>query len=54
MTLISSLLRATAIGALVAASAVVAQAKDVTISVWSGGSGPLDNYRTDAKPMCVP
>jgi inositol-phosphate transport system substrate-binding protein len=49
MRLLRTLLRTTAFTALaVAAIAGGAQAKDVTISVWSGGSGPNDNYRTDA------
>ena len=52
MTL-SIFLRATATGALVGALAQVALpqvalAQDLTINVWAGGSGPLDNYRTDA------
>lgn len=41
-----TLLQATAVATLLISSAAVA--KDVTISVWSGGSGPNDNYRTDA------
>lgn len=41
------LMRATAAGALMTvATATIAQ--EVTIAVWSGGSGPLDNYRIDA------
>jgi inositol-phosphate transport system substrate-binding protein len=49
MTIALRLLRTTtAVVALTAAAATGVLAKDVTISVWSGGSGPNDNYRTDA------
>jgi len=48
MTILSKLLRTTAIAAIVATTATGALAEDVTISVWSGGSGPNDTYRTDA------
>jgi inositol-phosphate transport system substrate-binding protein len=48
MTKLSALLRATAVSAILAATASGVTAKDVTISVWAGGSGPNDNYRTDA------
>lgn len=34
--------------ALIALGSGVALAQDVTITVWSGGSGPNDNYRIDA------
>jgi len=47
------LLRATAITAALAAATGVAAAKDVTIGVWSGGSGPNDNYRVDAIEMAA-
>ncbi|WP_065375574.1 extracellular solute-binding protein [Ensifer adhaerens] len=48
MTIVS-LLKTTALAAaLLASTAVIASARDVTISVWSGGSGPNDNYRVDA------
>lgn len=48
MTKLSALLLATAVSAILAATASGVMAKDVTISVWAGGSGPNDNYRTDA------
>ena len=48
MTILTALLRATAITSVLAATTAGALAKDVTISVWAGGSGPNDNYRTDA------
>lgn len=44
----SKLLRATAISALVLASVTAASARDLTVSVWSGGTGPADHYRMDA------
>ena len=47
------LLCATALAATVAAVAPGALARDVTISVWSGGSGPNDNYRVDAIEMAA-
>ena len=34
--------------AMIAIGSSAAMAKDYTISVWSGGSGPNDNYRIDA------
>lgn len=45
---LSVLMRATAVSALVVALATPVFAKDVTISVWAGGTGPNDNYRVDA------
>lgn len=48
MTIVSLSKSATLATALLASTAVVASVKDVTISVWSGGSGPNDNYRVDA------
>ncbi|CDZ46409.1 extracellular solute-binding protein [Neorhizobium galegae] len=48
MTVLPILKSATLAAVLLASTAVFASAKDVTISVWSGGSGPNDNYRTDA------
>ncbi|MBA3516221.1 MAG: extracellular solute-binding protein [Rhizobiales bacterium] len=51
--LATMLLRATAITAALAAATGVAAAKDVTIGVWSGGSGPNDNYRVDAIEMAA-
>lgn len=48
MKILSALLRASAVSALLAATASGAMAKEVTINVWAGGSGPNDNYRTDA------
>lgn len=50
MKTISRLLGATALGATLATGAF---AQDVTIAVWSGGSGPNDNYRTDAIEMAA-
>ncbi len=48
MKLTSLLLRATATAAILAAGSTGVFAKDVTIGVWSGGTGPNDNYRLDA------
>ncbi|MGH6807348.1 MAG: extracellular solute-binding protein [Ensifer adhaerens] len=48
MTIVSILKSTTLAAALLASTAVIASARDVTISVWSGGSGPNDNYRVDA------
>lgn len=48
MKISSLLLRATATAAILAAVSTGALAKDVTISVWSGGTGPNDTYRLDA------
>lgn len=48
MTILSALLRATAITSVLAATTVGVLAKDVTISVWAGGTGPNDVYRLDA------
>lgn len=48
MTIRLELLGATAIAAILAAGTTGVLAKDITISVWSGGSGPNDNYRVDA------
>ncbi|MHB1110868.1 MAG: ABC transporter substrate-binding protein [Devosia sp.] len=53
MTILSALLRATAITSVLAATTVGVLAKDVTISVWAGGSGPNDNYRVDAIEMAA-
>ncbi|MGV8988833.1 MAG: extracellular solute-binding protein [Cypionkella sp.] len=47
------LLRATAIAAALAAAGSVAQAKDITIAVWAGGTGPNDTYRLDAIEMAA-
>ena len=38
----------TVAAAILASTSVLAFAKDVTISVWAGGTGPNDNYRLDA------
>lgn len=48
MTIQSRLLRATALSGFAFATAVSASAADLTISVWSGGTGPADAYRMDA------
>ncbi|MDP1732666.1 MAG: extracellular solute-binding protein [Devosia sp.] len=48
MTILSALLRATAITSVLAATTAGVLAKDVTISVWAGGTGPNDVYRVDA------
>jgi inositol-phosphate transport system substrate-binding protein len=49
MTLTSKLLRATALASLlVMGAAAGAAARDVTITVWAGGTGPNDTYRVDA------
>jgi inositol-phosphate transport system substrate-binding protein len=48
MTILSALLRATAITSVLAATSFGVLAKDVTIQVWSGGTSPNDIYRVDA------
>ena len=48
MTILSALLRATAVASVLAATTVGVLAKDVAISVWAGGTGPNDLYRLDA------
>ncbi|MET3899824.1 inositol-phosphate transport system substrate-binding protein [Devosia sp. UYZn731] len=48
MTILRGLMRATALVAVTAALAGPALAKDVTISVWAGGTGPNDVYRVDS------
>ena len=48
MTILSHLLRATALTSVLALAGGIAAAKDVTISVWSGGTSPNDIYRVDA------
>lgn len=48
MRKLSGLLRATAVAAMLAVSTAGVSAKDVTITVWSGGSEPNDIYRLDA------
>jgi inositol-phosphate transport system substrate-binding protein len=48
MTILPILKSAVLAAVLATSTAAIASAKDVTISVWSGGSGPNDNYRTDA------
>ena len=48
MTILTGLMRATALVAVTAALAGPALAKDVTINVWAGGTGPNDTYRVDA------
>lgn len=48
MTILSAMLRATAVTSVLAATTAGVLAKDVTISVWAGGSGPNDVYRLDA------
>ena len=48
MKILTGLMRATALVAVTAALAGPALAKDVTISVWAGGTGPNDTYRVDA------
>ena len=39
---------AVATSAMLSVGATAALAQDYTITVWSGGSGPNDNYRIDA------
>jgi inositol-phosphate transport system substrate-binding protein len=53
MKLLQLLARATAITAIIAATAGAASAKDVTISVMAGGTGPNDTYRVDAIEMAA-
>lgn len=48
MTILSALLRATAVTSVFAAMSAGVVAQEVTISVWSGGTGPNDVYRVDA------
>lgn len=48
MTRNTSMLAGLAAAALLTMSTGSAEATDYTISVWSGGSGPNDNYRIDA------
>ncbi len=48
MTILSALLRATAVASVLAATTAGVLAKDVAISVWAGGTGPNDLYRLDA------
>jgi len=49
MTFSSTLLRVAALASLTMTGAVAgAQARDVAISVWAGGTGPNDTYRVDA------
>jgi inositol-phosphate transport system substrate-binding protein len=38
---------------LLASTAVLAEARDVTISVWAGGTGPTNNYRIEAIKMAA-
>lgn len=53
MKLLPLLLRATAITAVLGATAGVVSAKDVTIAVSAGGTGPNDTYRVDAIEMAA-
>ena len=54
MTMMKTVTRATMLGMTVAAlTGFGAAAKDVTINVWSGGSGPNDHYRIDAIKMAA-
>lgn len=48
MRTLGALLQATAVLAALTGTTGVASAVDMTIVVWSGGSGPNDNYRVDA------
>src|SRR5690606_12972149 len=48
MTIANKLLCATALAAMLAAPAAGVLARDVTISVWAGGTSPNDIYRVDA------
>jgi inositol-phosphate transport system substrate-binding protein len=47
------LLRATALAAILAATAGTALGEDVTISVWAGGTSPNDVYRVDAMDIAA-
>ena len=54
MTMMKTVTRAALLGMTVAAvTGFGAAAKDVTINVWSGGSGPNDHYRIDAIKMAA-
>lgn len=48
MTTIPGQLRIFVTAAILVASTAAASAKDVTITVWAGGTGPADVYRVDA------
>ncbi len=53
MKLTQALFRSTAIAVVMIASASTLHAKDLTISVWAGGTGPNDTYRLDAIEMAA-
>jgi len=48
MTILPTLKCLTVAAAILASTSVLAFAKDITISVWAGGTGPNDTYRLDA------
>ena len=48
MTILPSLKSLTIAATILASTSAFAFAKDVTISVWAGGTGPNDVYRLDA------
>ncbi|URK89157.1 extracellular solute-binding protein (plasmid) [Rhizobium sp. RCAM05350] len=48
MNILPTLKCMTVAAAILASTSVLAFAKDITISVWSGGTGPNDTYRLDA------
>lgn len=53
MKIATPLLRATALAAILAATAGTALGEDVTISVWAGGTSPNDVYRVDAMDIAA-
>jgi inositol-phosphate transport system substrate-binding protein len=53
MTVASFMKSATLAAALLASTAVLASAKDVTIKVWAGGTGPTNDYRIEAIRMAA-
>ncbi|MFB9948487.1 extracellular solute-binding protein [Rhizobium puerariae] len=53
MTVLPILKSAALAAVLLASTAVVASAKDVTIKVWAGGTGPTGDYRIEAIKMAA-
>lgn len=53
MTVLPTLKSAALAAALLASTAVLAEAKDITISVWAGGTGPTNDYRVEAIKMAA-
>jgi len=53
MTILSTFKSAVLATALLASTATLVLAKDVTISVWAGGTGPTNDYRVEAIKMAA-